>query len=51
MSHNKIKPKFYVYGCDQLLNDLQELILEYKQTITNPKESKIVYKKIIKEFE
>ena len=26
MSLNKIKPKFYVYGCDQLLNDLQELI-------------------------
>ena len=26
MSLNKTKPKFYVYGCDQLLHDLQELI-------------------------
>ena len=26
MSLNKVKPKFYVYGCDQLLHDLQELI-------------------------
>ena len=26
MALNKIKPKFYVYGCKQLLHDLEELI-------------------------
>ena len=26
MSLNKVKPKFYVYGCKQLLHDLEELI-------------------------
>lgn len=26
MGLNKIKPKFYVYGCNQLLHDLKELI-------------------------
>jgi len=39
MSLNKIKPKFYVYGCDQLLNDLQELISsagEYENSGKSP---------------
>ena len=26
MALDKIKPKFYVYGCKQLLHDLEELI-------------------------
>ena len=26
MKLNKIKPRFYIYGCDQFLHDLEELV-------------------------